>query len=316
MRKDLVACFGEPLIGFYESKDKKMEKYKTFYLTVGGDTSNVALQLSKFEIPVKFITRLGNDIFGNIILKTWDEWDIDISDVIIDYSHQTGIYFAIFEDPLKHKFVYKRKNSASYNYSIKDAEKVDLSNLKIFHLSGISQAISREALESSFILMERCKSNGIKISYDANYRKPLWSENYYRATALYTIRNFADILSINVDEASILFTKRLQPEEIVKELLNLGPEIVALKLGEKGGVIGSKDRILYGKSYPVEVADTVGAGDSFTASVLYGVLNEWDVPKIIDFANYCASFVCKHVGSTVGQPTLKEVKEFLRKSSK
>jgi len=277
MRKDLVACFGEPLIGFYESKDKKMEKYKTFYLTVGGDTSNVALQLSKFEIPVKFITRLGNDIFGNIILKTWDEWDIDISDVIIDYSHQTGIYFAIFEDPLKHKFVYKRKNSASYNYSIKDAEKVDLSNLKIFHLSGISQAISREALESSFILMERCKSNGIKISYDANYRKPLWS---------------------------------------VKELLNLGPEIVALKLGEKGGVIGSKDRILYGKSYPVEVADTVGAGDSFTASVLYGVLNEWDVPKIIDFANYCASFVCKHVGSTVGQPTLKEVKEFLRKSSK
>jgi len=309
MRENLVACFGEPLIGFYESKDDQNE-YKKFYLTIGGDTSNVALQLSKFNIPVKFITKIGNDVFGEIILKIWKEWDIDVTDVNISENFQTGIYFTFFENKITHRFIYKRENSASSNYTIYDAKKANLEGLKIFHLSSISQAISKNCLEASFIFLEECKKRNIMISYDANYRKLLWSENFYKSVATHTIKNFVDILSINIEEASIILDKDLSTEEIVKTLLDFGPKIVALKLGEKGGFIGNKDKIVYGKPYYVEVVDTVGAGDAFTASVIFGVLNNWNIEKIIDFANYCASSVCKSVGSTVGQLKFNDIKKF------
>lgn len=310
MRNNLVACFGEPLIGFYESKDTSLT-YKNFYLTLGGDTSNVALQLSKFGVKVKFITKLGNDIFGEYILKIWNEWDIDISDVIISDKYQTGIYFTIFEDKIRHRFIYKRENSASSNYTVKDAENVNLDNIKIFHLSSISQAISKNCLEASFYFMEKCKRNNINISYDSNYRKLLWSENYYKSIAIYTIKNFVDILSLNIDEAYLILGKNLSYENVVKTFLDYGPNIVALKLGEEGGLIGNKDKIVFGRSYKVEVVDTVGAGDAFTASIIFGLLKNWDLEKIIDFANYCASAVCKSIGSTQGQLKHEDIKTFL-----
>jgi 2-dehydro-3-deoxygluconokinase len=306
-----IAAFGEPLMGFYHVKEKgKNNSY--FQMTIGGDTSNVVLQLAKLGHSAKYITKLGKDYFGENILRKWKEWNVDCSNVIIDSNHLTGVYFVIFDDKGKHKFVYKRENSAAANYTVEDAKKVNLEGVKVFHFSGITQAISKSSLETSFYFAEKCKSKGILISYDLNYRKLLWSKDYFSSVANYTIRTYADIVTLNLEEAEALGILK-NPEEIVKDILNYGPRIVALKLGEKGCIIGDHSgKIAYRQSRKVKVMDTVGAGDAFTAGIISGILKGMEIEKIADYANLIASSVCTAVGPTEGQLTKKDLDNFFK----
>ena len=304
-----VACFGEPLVGFYAKQDI-IEELPSFTMVIGGDTSNVALGVAKLGHPTMYITKLGDDIFGKQIWKTWKEASVDTSYVFIDDSHQTGVYFTLFDSDKKHHFVYIRRDSAAANFSVKDAETVSLKNIKIFHLSGISQAISRHGLESSFYFMRKCKQMGITISYDVNYRSALWSQELFKSVAWFTIKHFAYLVTLSLDEARELGL-RGNPKEIAKKLIRKGPKIVAVKLGNEGCVVSSLEGTEYLKAFDVPVVDTVGAGDAFTAAMIVGILEHMNLKHMAYFANAVASLVCKSVGSTSSQPTRKEVKNFM-----
>ncbi len=292
-------------MGFYQVKK---ESGPFFNMTMGGDTSNVVLQLAKLGYSAKYITKIGNDFFGENLLREWKTWNVDCSDVIIDPTHSTGVYFALFDDGINHRFVYKRENSAAANYTTDDAEKANIKRARVFHFSGISQAISKSALESSFYFAERCRSEGIMISYDLNYRELLWSKNFFTSIALHTIRKYADVVTLNLEEADIIGVSG-SPEEIVKKILDYGPKIVALKLGQEGCAIGDQMRRIARRVPPeVEVVDTVGAGDAFNAGVISGIIEGMEIEEIADYANLIGAMVCMSVGSTEGQPTKNALK--------
>jgi len=287
-----VMCFGEPLIGFFSKKDS--QDLPSFKMAIGGDTSNVALGITKLGHSVFYTTRLGNDVFAEKIRELWKKEKVDTRYVFKDENHQTGIYFAIYDTHGDHQFIYKRQNSATAHYSIEDAKKVSLDGLKIFHLSGISQAISKSCIEASFYFMKRCKQLNLWVSYDLNYRSPLWSKEYFNSIALYTIRNLADLVSLNLSEAEVLGLNG-NPEKIVREIMDMGPKMVALKLGKDGCIIGSSEGIQYGKPFEVDNAiETTGAGDSLTAAVIVGILEKMSLKQISCFANAVASGMYCH----------------------
>lgn len=303
-----VACFGEPLVGFYAKKTT--EKLSSFTMAIGGDTSNVALAVARLGHPTMYITKLGDDVFGKQIRKAWNKVNVNTSDVFTDSHHQTGIYFTLFDSLGRHQFVYKRRDSAAANFTVEDAKKVSLKGLKVLHLSGISQAISKRCLEASFYFMEKCNQWGIMISYDVNYRSALWSQEFFNSVAWFTIKHFANVVTLNLDEAQVLGSKG-KPEEVIKEVMRAGPKFVAVKLGKDGCVLGSPKGVEYCASFDVPVVDTVGAGDAFTAAILVGILEGMNPKRIVCFANAAASMVCRSVGSTKGQPTRQEVEKFM-----
>ncbi|MBN2396032.1 MAG: sugar kinase [Candidatus Atribacteria bacterium] len=304
-----VMCFGEPLIGFFSKKES--QDLPSFQMAIGGDTSNVALGVTKLGHPASYTTRLGNDFFAEKIKEYWIKEQLDIRYVFEDEQHQTGIYFALYDAHGDHQFIYKRQNSATTYYSITDAQKVSLDHLKVFHLSGISQAISKSCIEASFYFMKRCKEFNVLVSYDLNYRRPLWSREYFNSIALYTIGHLADLVSLNLGEAELLGFNG-DPEKIVRAILDMGPKFVALKLGKDGCMVGSSEGIQYGKPFEVESGvETTGAGDSLTAAVIVGILEGMSLIQMAQFANAVASKVCAAIGSTSGQPTREEVDRFL-----
>ena len=304
-----VACFGEPLIGFY-GEEKLGPAVWPFKMVIGGDTSNVALAIAKLGHQVAYLTRLGDDFLGKYIWQAWQEAGVKTDNVIIDQAYSTGVYFALFDSNKEHQFAYKRKDSAAANYSIEDARNVSLKGIKLFYLSGISQAISQKALEASFFLLKQCQKAGIKIGYDLNYRSPLWSKDFYNSVAWQTIRKYANLVTLNIEEAKILGLAG-QPEQIVEDILKCGPEIVALKLGAKGSFMGTADSITYCEPCQTEVIDTVGAGDAFTAATIVGMLEELGPKDLQRFANAVAAKVCASVGSTSGQPKREEINRLM-----
>ncbi|HOR42684.1 MAG TPA: sugar kinase [Atribacterota bacterium] len=307
-----VMCFGEPLVGFFANKDCR--DLPSFQMAIGGDTSNVALALTKLGHHTSYTTRLGNDFFAEKIKELWQKDRVDTTYVFEDEHHQTGVYFAIYYSQGDHHFIYKRKGSASANYTVEDAQKVPLEGLKVFHLSGISQVISQSCLEASFVFMKKCKQLNVLVSYDLNYRSLLCSKEYFKNIAFYTIKNLADLVSLNLSEAAVLGFNG-KPERIVKKIREIGPKVVALKLGKNGCVIGSSEGIKYGKPFKIgSVVDTTGAGDSFTASVIVGILEQMGLDDMVRFTNAVASKVCTSIGSTTGQPTREEINNFLTKN--
>lgn len=304
-----VICFGEPLIGFFTKKD--FHNLPSFQMAIGGDTSNVALGVTKLGHPASYTTKLGNDFFAQKIKELWKKEGVDTRYVFKEDKYNTGIYFAIYDSCGDNQFIYKRQDSAPASYSIEDAKKVSLEGLKLFHLSGISQAISKSCLEASFFFMKRCKELNILVSYDLNYRSSLWSKEYFNSIAFYTIKNLASFVSLNLNEAEVLGLKGT-PEHIVSEIIMMGPKIVALKLGKEGCVIGSPEGIKHGKPFKVDnIVETTGAGDSVTAAVIVGIIEQMELNQMVRFANAVASRVCTVIGSTGGQPTREEINNFL-----
>ncbi|AKI97762.1 sugar kinase [Kosmotoga pacifica] len=307
-----VYCWGEPLAGFYSKNPNALGKPGEFRMTWGGDTSNVALSVRKLGHSSGYMTKIGNDFVGQGLLKLWKSEGVDVTNVFLDREHSTGMYFVDFDENGEHIFYYRRKGSAASTMNKDFCESIQIDEGKIFHLSGISQAISFECLECSFDLIERFKSNGFKISYDLNYREKLWLKKFARNIYRVIIEDYADIVSFNEKEALILDLPD-NPFEAVSQVLEFGPEIVAYKLGSKGAVLGMKEEIVAYSAPKVEVKDTVGAGDAFTGAVLVGILEEMSAKDLLKFAISTAALTCKNTGSVEGQPRRNEIKDFIKK---
>jgi 2-dehydro-3-deoxygluconokinase len=86
-------------------------------------------------------------------------------------------------------------------------------------------------------------------------------------------------------------------EKIARQLLGLGPRIVALTLGADGCIIAGSGKIARVPALKVEVVDTTGAGDAFMGGLSYGLLRGWDFERVGLFANACAALCCTKVGA-------------------
>ena len=303
-----VASFGEPLIGIYPPADCSIGDDAPLSKTWGGDTSNVALALCKLGHQSAYITRVGDESFGHSFLKLWQEAGVDTSQVILDKEHRTGLYFISYQDG-KHVFTYYRKNSAASHISSEEIDWEFVREIKVLHLSGISQAISQQALEVSFDLMKFAKEHNILVSYDVNYRPPLWKKDVARAVIMHSIEEYADILEITDDEMKLLQLGETPEEALAR--FSRRPELCAVKMGEQGAYVQQGDRARLFPSFTVEAVDTVGAGDAFDTGLIVGTLEGMPFDKLGEFANAVAALTCRDVGPLRAQPAREEVQNLL-----
>jgi sugar/nucleoside kinase (ribokinase family) len=88
-------------------------------------------------------------------------------------------------------------------------------------------------------------------------------------------------------------------------------ESLAIKLGADGALGASDGARVRVESIPVQVIDTVGAGDSFDAGFIYGYLNEWSLEKSLRLACVCGALTTQQAGGTHGQPSLDEAMKYV-----
>lgn len=303
-----VISYGEPLIGIYPPLDRSIEEDVPLSKTWGGDTSNMALALSKLGHGTAYVTRVGDDGFGRSFLRLWRESGVDTSQIKLDEQHRTGLYFVSFHEG-RHEFTYYRKDSAASFIAAEDLDWEFIRSAKVLHLSGISQAISSQALEVSFDLLEFARKNGLLVSYDVNYRPPLWKKETARAVILHTIAEYADILEITEEEMKFL-GRGESPEAFLAQFPRQ-PRLFALKRGARGCYLRQGDKEAHVRPFEVEVEDTVGAGDAFDAGLIAGLLEGMPFERLGVYASAVASLTCRGVGPLRAQPTGEEVTGFL-----
>jgi sugar/nucleoside kinase (ribokinase family) len=118
-----------------------------------------------------------------------------------------------------------------------------------------------------------------------------------------------DVFLLNENEALELTGTK----EIESAIQRLGEscKVVAIKLGADGAIARRGGETARAPAIPVEVVDTVGAGDTFDAGFLFGWLNGWSLKKTLSLAVVCGSLSARAAGGTSAQPTLDEAMKYV-----
>lgn len=256
-----VVCLGETMALFVP--DGSGGRWRR---TTGGAESNVACNLARAGLRSRWVSAVGDDPFGESVLRDVSASGADVVDVRIDPHRPTGVYF---KDPQRERVHYYRRGSAASALGPELLDELDLSRTALLHLTGITPALSascRALVEALLALPD-----GPEISFDVNWRPQLWQQSDVDdpAELLRELADRAGTVLVGDDEAAALWGCRAVAD--VREVLP-GPRALVVKHGGRGATLVDADGEVFEPALRVRVVDPVGAGDAFAAGYLAAAL--------------------------------------------
>ena len=275
-----VICFGEILWDVFPT-----------HKTIGGAPLNVALRLQSFQNDVSLISCLGDDTSGDELQLELQKYSISSYYIQKDKEYKTSIV-AISLD---------KNGSASYLINHPCAwDNIQL-NSELKSLVKRSEAF----VFGSLVARSNTSRNTLikllafsKFSvFDVNLRPP-----HYDLSSIQVLMNAANFIKFNDDEIiEISKSLGIQGESIEHTILyvatHTNTSTICVTLGEKGAILYYEKRFFYCNGYQVKVADTVGSGDSFLATLIDVLLKRKDPQLAIDKACAVGALVAKSSGA-------------------
>lgn len=256
---DLLAV-GETMAMLAPAEAGSLVDAESFRVDAGGAESNVAAHVAALGRSAAWFSRLGDDALGHRVRRQLTQRGIDVSSVIVDPRHPTGLYV---KEPGR-GVVYYRASSAAAHLSPDDVDGVPLDGVAVLHVSGITAAISASAHAFLEQLILRARAAGAVVSFDVNHRAALWGADA-AGPALDRLARAADIVFVGRDEAEGLWgTPTAQG---VRARFAEVPELI-VKDGDVGATAFIGNDEVFEAAEVVEVVDVVGAGDAFAGGYL------------------------------------------------
>jgi 2-dehydro-3-deoxygluconokinase len=299
-----VLAFGEAMVEFNQASKDRPEYLQGY----GGDTSNFCVAAARQGVSTGFVSAVGDDHFGRLLLDLWAREGIDTANVRVDTTAPTGVYF-VSHSPDGHAFDYLRAGSAASRYAPRDLPLDALAAARVLHLSGISVAISTSACDAAFAAIDHVHANGGKISFDTNLRLELWPLARARAVTGEVLRN-TDICLPSWDDVTVL-TGLDDRDAIVDWLLARGPQVVALKLGKAGAYVATPDERRMVPGRVVAAVDATGAGDCFGGAFIARLVSGDDPFAAARYANAAAALSTQGYGAVAPIPHREAVERAL-----
>lgn len=311
-----VVTFGEVMLRLKSPGFERLFQSPVLEATFGGAEANVAVSLAQYGVPVSFASAVPANQVGDACLGELRRFGVDTTHVR-RAGGRLGIYFLeAGANQRPSKVTYDRAGS-----SIATARRGDfdwdamLDGARWFHVTGVTPAISESAAELAIDGARRAREKGLTVSCDYNYRKNLWK---YGKSAPEVMRELVrhvhvgianeedcqKALGIDLDvdvHGGVLETARYEAMArcVLDEFPNLKKQVITLReshSADRNGwsaVLHNRREFLTSRSYDItDIVDRVGAGDSFGAGLIYGLLAYEDDARALEFA--AAASCLKH----------------------
>jgi len=287
---------------------------RTFVAHPGGSPANVALGLARLGVPVTLMTRLGHDELGEMIFE-----HLRASGVHVGGSAQ-GVSTSLAIATLA-------AGVASYDFRI-EWDMPALAPLPIetrcLHTGSLATALT-PGNANVMDLVERERTRGrVTISYDPNVRPALLGDAARARTGIERLVALSDVVKVSDEDLRWLYND--QPDELVaQDWLGLGPALVVVTRGAVGVYAVSAGVELHRPAMPIDLVDTVGAGDSFTSGLLEALhradllggsrreavaaIDESTLASVVEAAALTAAITCSRPGAN--PPTRAEIDALL-----
>ena len=286
----------------------------------GGGPFNTAIALARLGVPVAYLGTLSNDDYGRVLaglladagadtsLVRWSEAPTPIAEV---HQHDGG----------GNTYTFQLANT-SFTDLPPDAIPALPADVRAIHIGTLALAIDPPAAAYE-ALLER-ETGRRTIFFDPNVRPAVFGDQAAYQVRFERIATLANIVKLSDDDASWIYPG-LTPEEVLERVLALGPRLVAITLGTDGAAATSRDGYARVAAVPVDVADTVGAGDSFGAALLAALaerdalaigatrpLDDSLLEEALTYAVTAAAITCTRTGAV--PPTRAEISTWIGRS--
>ena len=309
-----ITAIGEILIDFTPGGTNN-QSMELFICNPGGAPANVLAMESLLGGKTAFIGKVGNDYFGSFLKQSIEKSNIDTEGLVITDKIPTTLAFVHLDASGDRSFSFYRNPGADMMLSKEEVKTSLIDNCRIFHFGSVSltEEPSRSATKFAVDYARRQKKI---ISFDPNYRAPLWIDEQSAKKEILQVLSNVDILKVSEEEMQML-TGLSDLKKGAKALSLYGPELILISLGRKGAFcyLSGKSGIL--PAYDVKTIDTTGAGDAFLGAFLYRVrgknrdelrnLPQTELMDILDFANAAGSLTTMGKGAVPSMPHLDEI---------
>jgi fructokinase len=288
-----AVCFGEVLIDIFPDKER-----------IGGAPLNVSCRLGSLGIQTQLISRVGDDEKGKLVVSFLEDQKIECTNIVKDFKYPTGVVNVRLS----------KNGSATYDIAYPAAwdkiqvtrenrQAVEAADLFIFGSLVCRDEVSRNSL---FKLLPKAKYKVL----DFNLRPP-----HYTREVLSDLLNKVDFIKFNDDELFEIAETLGSPYHSLEQNLwfiaeRSTAETICVTKGRHGAVLLKDGKLYYNSGFKIKVEDTVGAGDSFLASLLARLFEGGSVQVALDYACAVGALVAGEKGAN---PILdpKKVQEFI-----
>lgn len=317
-RKYDVTALGELLIDF-TSNGISTQGNPLFEANPGGAPCNVLAMLQKLGKKTAFIGKVGNDIFGKMLCEKVEATGIDISALRMDDAVNTTLAFVQTLEDGDREFSFYRNPGADMMLTASEVDATKIREAKIFHFGSLSMT-SEGVEEATVRAIETAKESGCILSFDPNYRPPLWSSEEKAKEKIAYGLSVCDILKISDNEIEFI-TGTPDIDEgiaIIRDKYKI--PLVFATLGKDGSKAYYKDLCVYVEGMPnPDTIETTGAGDTFCANALNYVLehgmenlSEDNLRELLTFSNAAASLITTRKGALCVMPKKEEIDNYLK----
>lgn len=255
----------------------------------GGPVPNCLVGLARFGVKTAFVGAFGNDLWGTMGIEELKSERVDITHAIIK-TNPSALASGMIESGSG------RRTIALYRKIEVMPSDLNLNSLptpKVIHLDG-------RDLPASMKLARWGKKKGAVISLDIGSMR----------NDVSPLLPLVDHLVV-ADAFALPFTRTRSARAAIAALRRRCPGQIVVTEGMEGS-LGFDGRNWYRQfAYAVKNVDTTGAGDSFHAGYLYGVMKGWPMPQCLQFGAATAALKCMQPGARTGAPRLKQVQQFL-----
>ena len=312
-----VTAFGELLIDFVPAPGSTPDE-PLLKAMVGGAPGNFAAAAQAYGAHSAVIGKVGQDAFGDLILRRLGELGMETRGVVRDGSAFTTLAFVTLSAAGERTFSFAREHGADTRLAAEECDYSLIDEARLFHFGTLS--LTHEPIRSATeAALKRARVQGKLVSCDPNLRLPLWhSPEEAKARMLWALEQ-ADIVKISDDEVQFLFG--CGPEEGAERILrDCGPQLVFVTQGAQGCCFASGAARGRTANPAVRPVDTTGAGDIFFGAAVSRLLRlgkplealtEGDLRGVTAFACAAAALSTQRYGGIASIPPEAEVLRLL-----
>ncbi len=274
----------------------------------GGSVANTACAIARLDVPVLFAGTCGLDAYGQMLKRGLEREGVDTSLLRMEPDKPTQLVLLVLNEQGDRTAFACPAHLGSQHSILPDQIPADIvERISWLHVTGM---MLREdpAASTQLDLMRRCREAGVPVSFDINVRvEALQNELFAKNLGL--AKELADyILGSSFDEIPLLAGER-DAELAAQKLAAHGAAVIS-RSGDQGADLFRNGTRIHAPAFPVTVADTVGAGDTFDGAFIAAKLSGLSDADAMQEANAAAA-ICVSKPSGRGSPARAELDAFL-----
>lgn len=316
-----LVSIGELIIDFASDGVSELKNTEVFRKKPGGACANVCCQVSKNNLKAVYISKVGNDAFGDFLIETLQNENVETTLVKKSDDYHTSLAFVSFLENGERQFSFFRKCAADLYFTLDDVAEANIEEGDVFHFGSVALK-TKEARAAHDYLIEKALKNKALITFDPNVRLNLWEDHQELKDVINDYVPYAHVLKISDDE--LPFITGVENEvDAIKHLFRGNVKLVILTRGSHGATIYLNGEVVANHcGYKVKALDTTGAGDSFFGGFISKLLKENRTPQnllenvesyndYLKFACKCGAYTTLNYGAISAMGSSEEVERVI-----